>query len=85
MERKMTKFVPDVERIRYERRKAMLGNFRNIGLIFIVGAIFGFYRNGWQFDRLTVIYAIAGLCLLGAWRYFKGRWRESLKWPLDQG
>lgn len=41
--------------------------------LFIAAPVFGFYRNGWQFDRLAVIYIITGLCLLGAWRYFKDR------------
>ncbi|SEN48638.1 hypothetical protein SAMN04489859_10083 [Paracoccus alcaliphilus] len=80
----MVKIVRDVERARYEQRKAMIGNFRNIGIILIAAAIFGFYRNGWQWDVVLMIYVLVGVGSLAAWRYFKIRWRDSLNWRPDK-
>ncbi|MGA0613165.1 hypothetical protein [Paracoccus sp. KR1-242] len=79
----MTKLVLDVERIKYERCKAMLFNLAAIGCISLGGAVLFLYNHGWTGDLLPVVYTVVGFALFGLRHYLKGRWREALRWRPD--
>lgn len=80
----MANLVPDVEQIRYLRRKSLLSVLRNLGLIFLGSAAFGLYRQDWQANTLLIAYVAIGLCLLVAWRWLKRRSHEVLSWTPDK-
>ncbi|WP_134682023.1 hypothetical protein [Paracoccus ravus] len=73
----MVKLVRDIERIKFERRKVLLAFLRNVGVIFLVMATLGIYRQDWA--SLT-IGCVVGACLLGGARYLRWRWRDILSW-----
>lgn len=80
----MTKLVPDVERIKYERCKAMLFNIAALGIIMFGGAAYSIYRHGWNGDLFPIISALSGLGVFGLRHFLKRRWREALMWKSKQ-